>query len=248
MSNAPDRFQNGSALLAYLFDGRPNLLLEPMAHWLGASRRFAAFAATFRDKIRKKIRTTPDESTLLDLRLELEAAFLLLQDRKLSLEYEPELSKGVRGPDFAVSFTTRMAFMLEVTRLQGGPGSTPAAGLHLADAVLDKLGQLLPSRANILLVGLEAAALAPADLREALVTLQQRAERNDSGFLQRNGFHDRGDFFRHFQRLSEVLVRMPQSISARPLTSWINPYAKGPLPGRVRTVLHRSLGAATDGP
>ena len=68
-------------LLHYLFDGQSNLLVQPMATWLASSRRFAAFATTFRDKIRKKIRTTEDEQSLLDLQLELETAYLLLQER-----------------------------------------------------------------------------------------------------------------------------------------------------------------------
>ncbi|MCB0041348.1 MAG: hypothetical protein KDE23_16775 [Caldilinea sp.] len=56
-------------LLAYLFDGRPHLLAQPVATWLASSRRFATFATTFQDKIRKKIRTTPELENLLDLQL-----------------------------------------------------------------------------------------------------------------------------------------------------------------------------------
>lgn len=81
-------------LLTYLFDGRSNLLVPPMATWLASSRRFAAFAGTFRDKIRKKLRTTRDEKGLLDLQVELETAYLLLRERTLSVAYEPEQSKA----------------------------------------------------------------------------------------------------------------------------------------------------------
>src|SRR5229473_1096108 len=105
-------------LLTYLFDGKSNPLAEPMAGWLASSRRFAAFATTFRDKIRKKVRTTQDQQSVLALQLELETAYLLLGERALNLVYEPEQSKGIRSPDFAVTFTTSLTFMLEVTRVQ----------------------------------------------------------------------------------------------------------------------------------
>jgi hypothetical protein len=85
-------------LLTYLFDGQPHLLTEPLGMWLRSSRRFATFVTTFRDKIRKKLRVTQDQETLYDLRLELETAYLLLQERSLSLVYEPEQSRQVRSP------------------------------------------------------------------------------------------------------------------------------------------------------
>ena len=247
-------------LLTYLFDGQSNLLIQPMATWLASSRRFAAFAATFRDKIRKKLRTTQDQKGLLDLQLELETAYLLLQERALSVAYEPEQSKGIRSPDFAVTFTTSLTFMVEVTRVQAdlkkmageiraqatapAPGTspaTPALGTRLADAVVSKLGQLLPQRCNVLLVAIEATHLLPSDIRNAMLSIQQRVERNDSTVLQGYEFLDRADFFRRYRRLSEVLVRVPHLEAAKSLVSWINPQAKHPLPSRVRTVLYRSL-------
>ncbi len=245
-------------LLTYLFDGKSNQLVQPTTAWLASSRRFAAFVTTFRDKIRKKIRTTQDTGGLLDLQLELETAFLLLQERSLSLAYEPEQSKRIRSPDFAVTFTTRLTFMVEVTRVQADPKSmtskvieqAPAPlpeapevspiGVHLAEAVAGKLGQLLPQRSNVLLVAIEAARLTPDDIRNALLSMQQRAERNDLAFLQRHGLHDRADFFQHYQRLSEVLVRAPHFEAEKSMVTWINPQAKHPLPGKVRTVLYRS--------
>jgi hypothetical protein len=246
-------------LLNYLFDGQSNLLVQPMATWLASSRRFAAFATTFRDKIRKKLRITQDQKSLLDLQLELETAYLLLQERSLSLEYEPEQSKRIRSPDFAVTFTTSFTFMVEVTRVQADlknitaetreqapaplPETWPAIsplGARLADAVASKLSQLRPQRSNILLIAIEATHLTPGDIRNAMFSIQQRAERNDSTFLQGHGFRDRADFFRHYQRLSEVLVRGLHFEEAKSMVTWINPQAKHPLPSRVRTVLYRS--------
>ena len=225
-------------LLAYLFDGRPHLLAQPVATWLASSRRFATFATTFQDKIRKKIRTTPEHENLLDLQLELETAYLLLRERSLSVAYEPEMAKGIRSPDFAVSFTTSHTFMLEVTRIQADAKSTPEA--RLAAAIAEKLGQLLPQRSNALLVGIEATELNLDDIQRALLGIQQRAEQNDQVFLRRHRFRDRADFFRHYQRLSEILVRQPQLDAGNSVVTWINPQAKHPLPSKVRNALYRS--------
>ena len=225
-------------LLTYLFDEKPHLLAQPMATWLTTSRRFATFATTFRDKIRKKLRTTHDPEGLLDLRLELETAYLLLQERSLSLAYEPEQSKRIRSPDFAVTFTISLTFMVEVTRVQAEAISPVSE--RLADSISSKLGQLLAQRSNILLVGVESLNFAPSDIPAAMLNIQQRAERNDSAFLQRHGFRVRADFFRHFQCLSEILARRTQPEAAKSIVTWVNPQAKYPLPSKVRTALYRS--------
>jgi hypothetical protein len=232
-------------LHAYLFDGKPHLLAEPVGTWLESSRRFATFAAEFRDKIRKKLRVTQDEETLYDLRLELETAYLLLRERTLSLVYEPQQSREGRGPDFAVTFTTSLTFMVEVTRLRAAPSletslTSPGDMERLADAVCTKLGQLLPQRNNVLIVGVDALFLKQDDLQALMLRVQQRAEQNNAGLAQRYGFRDRADFFRHYQRLSEVLVRGSELRTVMPLIVWVNPQAKHPLPGKVRTVLYRS--------
>jgi hypothetical protein len=247
-------------LLTYLFNGQSHLLATPMATWLASSRRFTAFVTTFRTKIRKKLRATQEIESLLDLQLELETAYLLLQERSLSLVYEPQLSGKLRGPDFAVTFTTSVLFMVEVTRLRTVQDSTrdlaPAQGQappahtvpmralveeRLADMVCSKLGQLMPQRRNIFLVGVEALGLTQDTLRAAMLHLQQRAERNDATVVQRHGFRDRADFFHHYQRLSELLVRGPHLQAGEPVFGWVNPQAKYPLPSKVRTVLYRSL-------
>ena len=238
-------------LLKYLFDGKPHLLAAPMATWLASSRRFTAFVNTFRNKIRKKLRSTQEMERLLDLRLELETAYLLLQERSLSLVYEPPTGGQSRAPDFAVTYTTSTSFMVEVTRglaqaqeLEPPPQVAPIrslAGEWLADMVCSKLSQLLPKHTNILLVGVESPWLTQDSLRAAMLNLQQRAERNDAAIVQRNGFRDRAHFFQHYQRLSELLVRGPRLQADEPLIGWVNPQAKYPLSGKVRTVLYRSL-------
>ena len=247
-------------LLTYLFDGQSHLLTMPMATWLASSRRFTAFVNTFHTKIRKKLRSTQELEGLLDLQLELETAYLLLQERSLSVVYEPLPIGQLRGPDFAVTITTSVLFMIEVTRLRmvqqdGTQGLAQDQGLalslhtvpirslageSLADMVCSKLGQLPPQRTNILLVGVETAGLTQDTLRAAMLQLQQRVERNDAIFVQRYGFRDRADFFHHYQRLSELLVRGPHLQIGAPVMSWVNPQAKYPLPSKVRTVLYRS--------
>lgn len=233
-------------LLDYLFEGRHHFLLPQMESWLASSRRFTGFAATFRDKIRKKIRVTQDQETLHDLQLELETAYLLLREKALSLAYEPEQSKQVRSPDFAVTYTTSITFMVEVTRLRAGPSSNNGMTLEherLADAICSKLGQLLPQRGNVLIVGMDALNQSQADLQSLMLRIQQRAEGNDSAFWQRYGFQDRADFFRHYQRLSEILLRGSQLQAGESAIPWINPQAKYPLPSKVRTALYRSQSA-----
>ena len=225
-------------LLSYLFDGQPHFLVQSMAGWLASSRRYATFVTTFQDKIRKKLRTTQDQESFLDLQLELETAYFLLQERSLSVVYEPEQSKRIRSPDFAVTFTTSFTFMLEVTRVQVDPKNT--VNVRLADTISSKLNQLLPQRSNILLVGIEAMGLTPSDIRTTMLSVQQRAEGNDTTFLRRYGFRDRADFFRHYQRLSEILVRGPHSETTKSIVTWVNPQAKHPLPSKVRTALYRS--------
>ncbi|MFT3891118.1 MAG: hypothetical protein QM730_05745 [Anaerolineales bacterium] len=233
-------------LLTYLFDGGPHLLAEPVGTWLNSSRRFAAFVDTFRDKIRKKIRVTQDPETILDIRLELETAYLLLQEKTLSLVYEPQLAEKVRSPDFAVSYTTSLTFMLEVTRLRINPKSTDDVanniGDRLADAICSKLGQLIHQQGNIVLVGMDALSLTQDEVRAAMLRMQQRAERSDQTFFQRYHFRDRAEFFRYYGRLSEILVRGTDRNS---FIAWVNPQAKSPLPSKIRTVIYRSQIAQT---
>ncbi len=235
-------------LMTYLFDGQPHLLAESMAAWLGSSRRFTDFVTTFQDKIRKKLRVTQDAETLSDLHLELETAYLLLGERSLNVEYEPQQSAPGRSPDFAVTYTSSLTFMVEVTRIRTATKDILAnmksdprqEGERLSDAISSKLGQLLGQRGNILILGLNALNMTESDLQSNMLRLQQRAQGNDASYWQRYGFQDRSDFFRHFQRLSEVLVRVAPFRADEPMLIWVNPRAKRPLPGRVRTALYRS--------
>jgi hypothetical protein len=247
-------------LLIYLFDGQPHHLAAPMAAWLASSRRLTTFVTESRSKIRKKLRAAQEMDRLLDLRLELETAYLLLQERSFSLVYEPPPGGGqLRSPDFAVTSNTSTLFTVEVTRLRtvqdspGGhaqvpgltarppaaPGGSPLRE-RLADVVCSKLGQLAPQQRNVLLVGVEAPLLTHDALRAAMLHLQQRAERDDAAVVQRHRFRNRADFFHQFHRLSELLVRGLDLEASELVIGWANPQAKHPLPTRVRTALYRS--------
>ena len=244
-------------LLTYLFDGQDHPLAAPMGAWLTSSRRFTNFVKSFRDKIRKKLRTIQNLETLLDLQLELETAYLLLQEKALSLIYEPDRSEGSRSPDFAVTFTTSLTFMVEVTRLRTVPRKSPGELLQptsasetsapfppmsetLADTVCSKLGQLRVQCSNVFIVGVESLSLTQRELQAAIQRVQQRAEGGDPNFLQRYGFRNRAEFFGYYQRLSEILVRGLQLQGADSAVTWINPQAKHPLPSKVRTALYNS--------
>lgn len=222
------------ALHTYLFDGQPHALSADMRAWLASSRRFAAFVREAQSKVRKKLRAAQEPESVADVGLELETAYRLLQARAFSLEYEPKIQGQPRSPDFAVSFTTASTFMLEVTRLRSGQPE------RVADAVCGKLGQLLPQRSNVILIGTPAPVPTGEELRAVMQGLQARAERGDETLFKRTRLRDRADFFSHFRRLSEVLVcELPRQVGEPP-TVWLNSQAKGPLPGKVRATLYRS--------
>jgi hypothetical protein len=237
-------------LLPYLFDGQSHLLAAPMASWLAASRRFTAFVNTHHTKIRKKLRTTQEPESIRDLQLELETAYLLLLERSLNLAYESQHPELGRSPDFAVTFTTSLTFMVEVTRLRSAGSKISSSteeqidrkllGDRFSDMLCSKLGQLLPKFSNLLLIGIEGYHLTQSDLPTAMLRIQQRAESNDPNIVQKHGFRDRADFFNHYQRLSALLVREIPLESGEPVVIWDNPRAKFPLPARVRTAVSRS--------
>ena len=136
-------------LADHLLEGVPG---EPLAAeltgWLAGSARFRTFAEAHRDKIRKKLRSAVESEALRDVRAELQAAHLLLADRRIELAFEA-YGSGKRGPDFTVTFRGERPFNLEVTRLRRGP----EAGFE--GSLLTKLRQLPPSAPNAVLVAIE---------------------------------------------------------------------------------------------
>jgi hypothetical protein len=244
-------------LLRTIFGGEAHILAPPLAEWMVASPRFAAFVETYRDKIRKKVRGMRDAEGLRDLQLELETAYLLLQAHQLTVAYEPYGTGKARGPDFAVTYTTSVTFNVEVTRMRvssrerskeqpddlaDGGADAPFVAQHeaarLADIVCGKLGQMLAGMINVLVVVPESNAALGIDVGGAMLQLRQRAERKDPGLFARYGFQDASDFFKRYERLSGVLVRGASERAPRisPIL-WENNRASHPIPARIRSIL-----------
>lgn len=209
-----------------------------MATWLTASKRFYTFAETHRDKIRKKLRDTRDREAIHDLWCELEAAYWLTQDRRLTVEYE-KCAGGTRCPDFKVTYTTSYTASVEVTRVrpvadQSAPEiSTARFMTHIAE----KLRQLQVGMVNILWVVMDETS-GPIDLASAMVQLRDRAERQDPSLIGRYGLADTSDFFKFYFRLSGITLRVTREREASRLDAlWSNPQAKHPLPSPLKTLL-----------
>ncbi|MFO7169028.1 MAG: hypothetical protein DIU80_013485 [Chloroflexota bacterium] len=239
-------------LLSYLIADADHPLAEPLAAWMGESKRFAQFVATYRDKIRKKIRTARDAEGLRDLRNELELAFLLAQEPRFAPVYEPAGQGKARGPDFAVTFKGTVRFNIEVTRMRApargpqdpGDGAQGAARERarerLQDIVCGKLRQMQAGAANTLVVVMDGQQLEAADLPAAMAQLRLRAEQSDGRVLQRGGFRGPPDFFKHYQRLSAVALRSSDgSTLSAPVALWANPQARHALLATVQRCLGR---------
>ena len=228
-------------LMTYVFGPAPSDLATRCAGWAAESRRFKAFVEMNRDKLRKKVRFARDAATALDLEAEVATAYRLVRERRFSVTWEPAAPGGGRSPDFAVDFTTRLRFYVEVTRprLDGGagpPAATAGAGetetaaavaARLAAAVCAKLGQLPPSAINVLVLagpGVRAAAAG-----QAMADLKKRAVQRDDAFFTRRGFVSARAFVTASHRLSAILL--PDE------GLWLNPEASRPLPAAVRTAL-----------
>jgi hypothetical protein len=229
-----------SDLLSYIFSNTRLPLAVQFAHWVASSPRFRAFAETYRDKIRKKVRTITDSEGYSDLQAELATAYFLVQERRFSVEYEKYGVGKQRGPDFSVTYKTHIRFDVEVTRLRAGQaGTTPELG-KLANTLCVKLVQLPASIINILVLvaGPELAKETPYrgdELAGALRLLQQRAERKDDEFFTRRGFLGARDFLRHCSRLSAIRLVAPDA----PPVLWLHPQARHPLPPDLANILRR---------
>ncbi len=237
-------------LLAYLFDDKPHVLAQPMNSWIDSSRPFKAFATEYRNKIRKKIRITQNDSAIKDLGAELEVAYQLVRHKPFAVTYEPYGSQKMRGPDFGVRFKS-LTFNVEVTRIDSShmemSGSPPQydpqhVNGRLMDTICDKLGQMRPGMINLLLVITSNDFFAALDVEQALAQLKARAERKEAGFLARYRFLNTADFFKYYLRLSGLLVR---SISSQgksdQLDLWVNNQAKHGLPRPLQNTLKRGL-------
>jgi hypothetical protein len=265
MMTASGRTQmTADELLIYIFGDQPHPLAAQLADWMAAAPRFKAFVATYRDKIRKKIRGTRDAEGLRDLLLELETAYILLQEQRLTVEYEKYGVGKARGPDFAVTYKTNVTFNVEVTRMRSSDGNGGWGQLEqgysplklplpqnsekvqqyeiskLIDTVCGKLGQMLASMINVLVVIPDDGRLDNTDVMVAMARLQERAGRKEREFFARKGFSGPQDFYKYYHRLSGVLVRssLDHGASKRPIL-WVNAQARHPIPADLRVILQK---------
>lgn len=212
-----------------------------LAAWLGASPRFRRFAEAYRDKVRKKLRVASDAEARLDVRAELRVADLLLADRRINLEFEPNGSaRG--GPDFAMSFRDRPACFLEVTRLRG-----LATEPTLARVLVAKLRQLPPGRPTVLVVAVDARDASQLPLTAVVRSVRGRADANDPELMARGGFEDSRAFYGRFLRLGAVIGWCESGSGDGRAALWTNRSAQLELPDAVaRACLSalRSSGAA----
>src|SRR5687767_12736811 len=93
-------------LLLELFDGQPHPLATPFQQWLATSKSFLDFVQNYQSKIRKKVKLCRDLDETYNLYCELRTAYLLLQDAKLAVAYEPYGLREGRSADYAVTFRT----------------------------------------------------------------------------------------------------------------------------------------------
>ena len=223
-------------LLDYIFDGKKPALYPEFEGWVRGSRRFRAFADSYRGKIRAKLKNVRDEGGLKDLRAELETAALLLREERFTLEYEKYAASKQRGPDFTVTFKTHTPFNVEVRRIRSVEldDADPEARIGKLMAVLcDKVGQMPPSIVNLLWLSAERE-IAEADLTRTVMTLRRLAERKADDFFTRRGFESAADFLKQYRQLSGIVLRQSGENAV-----WLNSLARHKTPPEIVTAIQR---------
>ena len=225
-------------LISYIFEGQQHLLSAELMQWMESSSRFTAFVETYRDKIRKKIRVNREPESVLDLRGELEVAYGLLNDRRLEVAYEPYASAKRRGPDFAVTYRTNLVFNVEVARIRmegNGVGEIDLARneerlrkeQRILRILLDKLGQMQPGMANLLVIHTHEELARSIDLGRLMQEIKTRAEGKDPAFYAISRYTSPAAFYKDFLHLSGILLW-----SAGPQL-WVNKQARPDLGEKV---------------
>jgi hypothetical protein len=237
-------------LIAYIFEGKPHPLAGALMQWMEASSRFTVFVETYRDKVRKKIRVTREPESALDVRAELEVACALLADRRLAVAYEPYASAKRRGPDFAVTYRANLVFNIEVARLRVEENEENSIDFarkedRLLRILLDKLGQMQPGMANLLVIHTREDLARSIDLGRLVQSVKTRADGKDPSFYAASRYTGPAAFYKDFLRLSGILLwpdaaALPAPPAERMKPFWAN---KGARPGLDEKVLRlvRSL-------
>ena len=224
-------------LLDEIFDGKQPALYAEFEGWVRASRRFKAFATSYRGKIRTKLKTARDDASMKDLGAELEAAALLLrEDRFTALEYEKYIALKQRGPDFTVTYKTHTPFNVEVRRIRSGEwdeSDVEARIVKLMAVLCDKVGQMPPSIVNLLWLTTDRE-MTEDDLTRAMVTLRQLAEGKVEAFFTRRGFANAADFLKQYRLMSGIVLR-----PAGETVLWLNSLARHKAPPEIMTAIQK---------
>lgn len=235
--------------LHQLLGDDPQELTPLFRQWISASRRFRAFTEQYQSKIRAKLRTAGDADALQDLLFELEIAQWLLREKRFTLAYESQNVRIAPSPDFTVTFTTKVQFHVEVTRIRATyteePGISVPSDLSASKVfyvILGKLGQLKADAGNVLLIGLESSPLTDGDLDEIMKQMKLRVENNDQALLTRAHLQTPSEFFKQYHALSGVLFYFRPTVAIPAPTTpllWLNKAAKYPLLPQVQTSLRQ---------
>jgi hypothetical protein len=225
-------------LITYLFEGRPHRLTGSLRQWLEASPRFTAFVEIYRDKIRKKVRVTREPESILDLLGELEVAYCLLDDRRLEVAYEPYASVKRRGPDFAVTYRSNLVFNIEVSRIRmeesvetGNAIDLQRKEERILRTVLDKLGQMQPGMANLLVIHTREDLAGSINLGQLMQAMKTRVDRKDPSFFSLTRYTTPAAFYKDFLRLNGILLWSAEA------QLWVNKGARPALPEKVLNLL-----------
>jgi hypothetical protein len=214
-------------MIAYLFDGQPHLLSTELTQWMEDSARFTLFVETYRDKIRKKIRLTREPEPALDLGSELEIAYGLLSDRRLTVEYEPYASVKRRGPDFAVTYRANLVFNVEVARMRTDESGIAELDLPRKEErflriLLYKLGQMQAGKPNLLVIRTWKGLARSIDLGGLMQRLKTRVEGKDPSLYNISGYASPAAFYKDFLHINGILLW-----TASPETQlWVNKQAR----------------------
>jgi hypothetical protein len=229
-------------LAAYLFAGGSHLLSGELLGWMEASPRFTAFVETYRDKVRKKVRIAREPESAQDLRSELQAAYRLLNDRRLEVAYEPYASAKGRGPDFAVTYRANLVFNIEVARIRVEEGELseiqiPRKEERLLRILLDKLGQMQPGMANLLVIQSREELVQAIELAKLMQGVKTRVEGKDPSFFAAGVYASPAAFYRDFLRLNGILLW------GEGVQLWANKQARPALPDKVLRLVGSQLNA-----
>jgi hypothetical protein len=223
-------------LLNNIFDGKRPALYTEFEGWVRTSRRFKAFATSYRGKIRTKLKSVRDEAGMKDVRAEFETASVLLREDRFTLEYEKYAVLKQRGPDYTVTFKTHTPFNVEVRRVRNSElqeGDAEAHIVKLMHVLCDKVGQMPPSIVNLLWLTAEQE-IPEENLIQANKILRQLAENKVEEFFTRRGFDNAADFLKQYRQLSGIVLHRTGTNVV-----WLNSLARHKAPPDIVLAIHR---------